>query len=286
MPHSRLHHSGFAIRPFLAVLACALALGACSSKDKDLAPDDTVTVPVDQLYNEAKQALADKEYKKAVEKFETVEQQHPYSKWATNAQVMAAYTNYKQEEYDAAVALLERFVRMHPGNELTPYAYYLIGLCYYEQISDVGREQSMTSAARKALNDVVQRFPESEYARDAKLKLDLVTDHLAGKEMSVGRYYLKRGEVLSAINRFKYVVENYQTTTHVPEALHRLVEAYLSLGIEEEARRYAAVLGYNYPDSIWYRDSYRMLVGAPEGGSASDSPEQTKSFWKKWLPDL
>lgn len=270
---------------FLTVLlGVALLVSACSHKDEE--DDGTTTTPVDVLYNEAKDALAEKRYKDAVEKFEAVEQQHPYSEWATRAQVMAAYTNYRQEEYDSAIAILERFVRMHPGNDNVAYAHYLLALCYYEQISDVGREQSMTEQARKSLHEVVQRYPESDYARDAKIKLDLATDHLAGKEMEVGRYYLKKGELLSAINRFKFVVDNYQTTTHTPEALHRLTEAYLSMGIEEEAKKYAAVLGYNYPDSVWYRDSYRLLAPAAdvEKNLGKRGKKDTKKFWQDWLP--
>lgn len=282
------------LRSFLYFRSCALVLcmglflAACSGDKKDEDELESVTVPVDQLYNEAKAALEDKKYKVAVEKFEAVEQQHPYSEWATRAQVMAGYTNYRQEEYDGAIAILDRFVRMHPGNENVAYAYYLIALCYYEQISDVGREQSMTAEAQRTLLDVVRRFPDTEYARDARIKLDLVIDHLAGKEMEVGRYYLERGDVLAAINRFKYVVDHYQTTTHTPEALHRLTEGYMALGVDDEARKYAAVLGYNYSDSEWYQDSYRLLV--PEAAAALDAQgtttEDNRAFWKRWLPNL
>lgn len=267
------HH--FRLPLFLAVL---LPLAACSGNDKET--DEEPAAPVEQLYTEGRDAMDAKRYKVAVEKFEAVEQQHPYSEWATRAQIMAAYANYQQEEYDSAIAILERFVRMHPGNENTAYAYYLTALCYYEQISDVGREQSVTQQAQRALLEVVRRFPDTEYARSAKLKLDLATDHLAGKEMEVGRYYLQRGEILAAINRFKYVVDNYQTTTHTPEALHRLTEAYLTLGVAEEARKYAAVLGYNYPDSEWYRDSYRLLT--PKAAQ-NDHPGDTRRFWQRWL---
>lgn len=266
------------------MLLCGLCLVAACASDEDLA-DENANVPVEILYNDAKDALATKDYKTAVEKFEAVEQQYPYSEWATRAQVMAAYTNYKHEEYDSAIGILEQFVRTHPGSEDIAYAYYLLSLCYYEQISDVGREQSMTEEALKSLNEVIKRFPDSDYARDAKLKLDLANDHLAGKEMSVGRYYLERGDLLAAINRFKFVVDNYQTTTHTPEALHRLTEAYLALGVPEEAQKYAAVLGYNYPNSIWYKDSYRLL--APKGENMEAiSEKDTRSFWQRWVPQL
>lgn len=269
---------------FFVTTCLVLSLAACSNSNDLDSLDEGVTIPVDQLYNEGKDAFDTKDYKRAVERFEQVEQQHPYSEWATRSQIMAAYANYQMEEYDSAIAILDRFTRMHPGNENIAYAYYLISLCYYEQISDVGRDQSMTQSAQRSLTEVVRRFPNSEYARSAKLKLDLVTDHLAGKEMEVGRYYLERGDVLAAINRFRFVVDNFQTTTHVPEALHRLTEAYLSLGIDAEAKKYAAVLGYNYPDSEWYSDSYRMLVKDEAEDKKPASDEETRSFWQRWLP--
>ena len=173
---------------------------------------------------------------------------------------MSAYSSYEAQDYDAAISSLDHFVKLYPNNELTPYAYYLTAICYYEQISDVGRDQKITEQALAALREVVRRFPDTEYARDAKIKEDLTLDHLAGKEMQIGRYYLKRDDTLAAINRFRNVVENYQTTSHVPEALHRLVEAYLKLGIKAEAMKYAAVLGANYPSSSWYRDSYKLMT--------------------------
>jgi outer membrane protein assembly factor BamD len=156
---------------------------------------------------------------------------------------------------------LERFTKLYPNNESTPYAYYIIALCYYEQISDVGRDQKITEQSMQALREVIRRFPDSEYARDARIKLDLTQDHLAGKEMEIGRYYLRHDDYIAAINRFRFVVENYQTTSHVPEALHRLVECYLKLGVKDEATRYAAVLGNNFPGSVWYRDSYKLMTG-------------------------
>src|SRR5690606_18579559 len=187
--------------------------------------------------------------------------QHPYSVWARRATLMSAYAHYKVNEYDDAILTAQRYISLHPGSKETAYAYYLVALCYYEQISDVGRDQKMTQDALASLLALVQRYPQSEYARDARIKLDLTMDHLAGKEMEIGRYYLKRHDYIAAINRFRVVVERYQTTTHVPEALHRLVEAYLSLGIKPEAQTAAAVLGYNYPGSNWYQDSYSLLAG-------------------------
>lgn len=260
-------------RYYLLMLgASALLLSACGSSDTDTPTAASVEV----LYNEAKDKLDSKDYKDSIKAFEEVERQHPDSDWANRAQIMAGYAAYRSGDYIQAIAALERFVKMHPGHEMAPYAYYLIALSSYEQISDVGRDQKMTEEALQALTEVVKRFPDTEYARDAKLKLDLTYDHLAGKEMQVGRYYLKRDEYLSAINRFRYVVENYQTTSHVPEALHRLVECYLKLGVEAEARKYAAVLGANFPDSVWYRDSYRLVEEKKSGGKAS--------WWEGFVP--
>lgn len=244
-----------------AMAALMLLLCACSggpAKD-DTPPPEAMEI----LYNKAYGSLAEGKYKEAVKGFQEVERQHPYSEWATRAQVMAAYSAYRGTDYDNATAILERFVKLHPTSDSTPYAFYLTALCYYEQISDVGRDQKMTELALKSLDEVVKRFPDTEYARDAKLKLDLTYDHLAGKEMQVGRYYLKRNEYLAAINRFKLVVDKYQTTSHTAEALHRLVECYLALGITDEAQKYAAVLGANFPSSRWYEDSYALMNGKP-----------------------
>ena len=259
---------------FLPVLLL-LALAACSG-DEEAADANAPQSSPEQLYNEAR-ALVDKDSnREAIKAFEEVERQFPASPLATDSQVMAAYSAYKLDEYDQAISILERFVKLYPTDESTPYAYYLIALCYYEQISDVARDQKATQQATEALRDVVRRFPDSEYARDAKIKLDLTEDHLAGKEMDVGRYYLSRGDTLAAINRFRHVVENFQTTSHVPEALHRLVETYMTLGVKEEAQRYASVLGHNFPDSIWYRDSYKLMTGATPNMPA---PEEESSWW-------
>ena len=241
------------------VLAGALALGiaACSGDDEQL---EYVERPVETIYNVALDKLADKNYRDAALYFDEVERQHPYSVWARRSMLMSAYSYYQSNKYEEAINSAQRFLSLHPGNSDAPYAYYLIAISYYEQISDVGRDQDMTVKAMQSLNEVVRRYPQTEYARDARLKIDMTRDHLAGKEMDVGRYYLKRGQLISAINRFRNVVEQYQTTSHVPEALHRLTEAYLTLGIIDEAQTAAAVLGYNYPGSQWYQDSYRLLV--------------------------
>lgn len=245
----------------LLLLACAagaLSLTACSGNDK-LDPKKMEDRPVESLYNDAASALDDEDYRAAVILFEEVERQHPYSQWATQSQLMAGYAYYKAARYDEALIALDRFIELHPGNESIDYAHYLKALCYYEQISDVARDQAMTTEALNALDTLIRRFPDSRYARDANLKRDLTLDHLAGKEMEIGRYYLNRRQVNAALGRFTAVVRDYQTTSHIPEALHRLVESYLMLGLEDQAVRVAAVLGHNYPGSSWYQDSYKLL---------------------------
>ena len=232
--------------------------------------------------------MAAEDYGKASELFLEVERQHPYSVWATKAQLMGAYSFYARGKYDDAVLALDRFIQLHPGDRDIGYAYYLKGLSYYEQISDVGRDQRMTELALQSLTDVVRRFPESKYARDAQLKIDLTRDHLAGKEMAVGRFYLRRGEYLAAINRFRTVIEKYQSTTHTPEALHRLAEAYTALGIKPEAKQEAAVLGYNFPGSEWYVDSYQLVKGVVvrdvDGDGVADPVDEKPSFFQRLWP--
>ncbi len=232
-----------------------MTLAGCSSSVKD----EQVQEDVETLYNRAAQALDQKDYQVAAKNFQEVERQHPYSQWATQAQLMAAYASYKDQRYDEAVLALDRFIELHPGNESIDYAYYLKALSFYEQISDVARDQQMTDLATEALDTLISRFPDSKYSRDAVLKRDLTNDHLAGKEMEIGRYYLNRGHTNAAINRFRTVIEKYETTTHTAEALHRLVEAYLTLGLPYEATQVAAVLGYNYPGSDWYKRSFELL---------------------------
>jgi outer membrane protein assembly factor BamD len=257
-------------RRLLGALAVAATLaGAACSSDQD----EYVERPPEELYNEAFQAMLDERYPVAAKNFEEVERQHPYSAWATQAQLMAAYAYYQDNRYDNAIEALDNFIRDHPGNPKVAYAYYLKALCYYERIADVGRDQKMTEDALQALTEVVNRFPNTDYARDARLKLDLTRDHLAGKEMDIGRYYLDRGQYLAAINRFRRVIEMFQTTTHVPEALHRLTECYLALGITDEAQTAAAVLGYNYPGSEWYEDSYALLA------EVHLQPEEKEGSW-------
>ncbi len=233
-----------------------LVLAACAAEEKPY-----VEEPVDKLYNRAVDLANQGSWEGAAKTFDEVERQHPYSTWATKAQIMAAYSWYQRNSYDDAIAAADRFLQLHPGHKDSAYAYYLKAISYYEQIADVARDQGTTQKALDALNDVVQRFPTSEYARDARLKIDLTRDHLAGKEMTIGRYYQRQGQHIAAINRFKTVVEKFQTTTHVPEALHRITESYLALGVIDEAQNSAAVLGHNYPGSEWYVDTYAMLTG-------------------------
>ncbi len=265
--------------PYLVCAVLALSLPACSSDDKDL--NAQVETPVEELYNNAQAALKAKEYDEATRLFEEVERQHPYSQWATKAQLMAAYSAYEGDNYDDAILALDRFIELHPGSGDIDYAYYLKALAYYEQISDVARDQGITQQALEAFNTLVQRFPDSKYTRDAKMKMDLTNDHLAGKQMEIGRYYLNRGETNAAINRFRMVVKDYQTTTHTPEALHRLVECYLSLGLHTEAERVAAVLGYNYPGSSWYQDTYKIIDPARR-----NEVFEGRSTWDKTIDSL
>ena len=244
----------------LAVAGLCLMLAACSLFGGEEEPQ-YVERPVQDLYNAAMNAMLVGDNFEAARLFDEVERQHPYSTWAAKAQLMAAFANYQSNKYDETINALDRFIQLHPGHKDIAYAHYLRAISYYEQISDVGRDQKMTRLALLALEEVVRRFPESRYARDASLKLDLARDHLAGKHMEIGRFYLKKGEYLAAINRFRTVIKDYQTTTHVPEAMLRLVESYLALGVTEEAQATAAVLGYNYPGSPWYADSYVLLTG-------------------------
>ncbi|MBL4864257.1 MAG: outer membrane protein assembly factor BamD [Rhodobiaceae bacterium] len=243
----------------VVVLGATLVLGACSSnEDAEIAYEER---PVEQIYTKALDFLNAGKFRQAAAEFDEVERQHPYSQWARRSMLMASYCYYETNDYDSAILAAQRFLALHPGNKDAAYAYYLMGISFYEQISDVGRDQKMTQNALATLAEIVRRFPTTEYARDARLKIDLTIDHLAGKEMEIGRYYLNQHSYVAAVNRFRVVIVNYQTTTHVPEALHRLTEAYLSLGIVTEAQTSAAILGYNFPGSSWYQDSYDLLAG-------------------------
>lgn len=257
----------------MVFILTVLMLGACSSDDEN----QYVEEPVNTLYNQAQDLMDEGSYKTAARKFDEVERQHPYSKWATRAQMMAGYAYYQANEYDDAVLALDRFIQLHPSHKDVAYAYYLKALCYYEQISTVDRDQEMTENATKTLNTLITRFPDSKYARDASVKLDLTFDHLAGKEMAIGRYYQGQGQHLAALNRFKKVIEQYQTTTHVPEALLRLTESYLAIGLREEAQKIASVLGHNFPGSEWYIDAYQLVEGVVIREEDIDDP-----WYKIW----
>jgi len=262
----------------LALAVMAAGVTACAgSRDRENV--QYVEEPATRLYNRGADALDSGRYPRALQFFEEVERQHPYSSWARRAMLMEAYTHYQAQQYDDSIEDAQRFISLHPGNESAPYAYYLIAICQFERILDVGRDQGTTERALGALNDVVRRYPDTAYARDARLKLDMVYDQLAGKEMTIGRFYLERDQHLAAINRFRLVIENenYQRTTHTPEALHRLVEAYLSVGMTEEAQRMGAVLGHNYPGSEWYQRSYALMT--QQGVAPVEVEEAERRGW-------
>ena len=246
----------------LAAVAATLPLTAgCSMFGGRAGEAETAYVArdVESLYTAAKDRLDRGDARIAAALFDEVERQHPYSPWARRAQLMSAFSYYIQRDYTKAIESAQRFLSIHPGNKDAPYAYYLIALSYYEQIADVERDQSITEQALTALNDIQRRYPNTQYAADARLKADLVNDHLAGKEMEVGRYYERAGQWLAAQLRFQKVVATYQTTSHAPEALYRLTETSLALGIPAEAKKYAAVLGANYPGSEWYEKAYQLV---------------------------
>ena len=248
-------------RTALVLPLAAIALTGCSMFGGNRAGTDTAYIArdVESLYTEAKERLDRGDTKIAAALFDEVERQHPYSPWARRAQLMGAFANYVQKDYNKAIEGAQRFLSIHPGNKDAPYAYYLIALSYYEQISDVERDQSTTEQALTALQEVQRRYPNTRYAADARLKVDLVNDHLAGKEMEIGRYYERAGRWLAAQIRFQNVIENYQSTSHTPEALYRLTETSLQLGLPNEAKKYSAVLGANYPGNEWYEKAYTLI---------------------------
>jgi len=242
------------------ILASAVIVTAAGcSRDRSGSDTGYVARDVNTLYALAKQRLDEGDYEQAAKLFDEVERQHPYSVWARRAQLMSAFSYYIAGKYNEAISSAQRFLTIHPGNKDAPYAHYLVAMSYYEQIEDVTRDQRTTQQALDSFGELVRRYPQSRYASDARLKMDLLNDHLAGKEMEIGRFYERSGRWLAANLRFRKVVEQYQTTSHTPEALHRLVETYLALGIPEEAVEAAAVLGANYPGSKWYRRSYELI---------------------------
>lgn len=245
------------LHTILIALLLTLLVGCSTTKDNTLSIENKDSPEV--LYQKGVTALKKRDLRKAAAYFGQVAYEFPYHKWSNKAEVMEIYSNYLMTEYDTVIESAEQYVKLHPASSDVPYVLYLKALSYYEQIDIPLREQESTVNSKQALIDVIKRFPKSPYAKDARVKLDLVNDHLAANEMVIGRYYLNNGSILSAINRFKTVVDEYSRTTHVQEALYRLVEAYTFLGIPKEAQRNAAVLGYNYPTSNWYAKSYNIL---------------------------
>ena len=258
-----------AFRTALAAGA-ALAATACAGNREEVA---YVERPVETIYNEALVRLDRNNWDQAAAQFDEVQRQHPYSPWAQRAMLMSAYAHYRSRDYEKAISSAQEYISLHPGGDGAPYAYYLLAICQFDQIIDVGRDQARSDLALLALNEVTARFPESDYARDASLKTDMVMDQLAGKEMEVGRYNLSKRNFTGAINRFKTVVTQYQTTRHVEEALARLTEAYMAIGIVGEAQTAAAVLGHNFPDSPWYKNAYALVKS---GGS---EPREDQGSW-------
>ncbi|KJS37235.1 MAG: transporter [Hyphomonas sp. BRH_c22] len=263
------------LRPSLLILACIVAVSGCQSANKRKQELAYIERPVEQLYNQGAQELDKRNFDRAILLFNEVERQHPYSEWARKSMVMTAYASYQARDYDEAIAGAQRYLSLHPGGSEADYAYYLIAVSYFDQIVDIGRDQRTTELALSALQDVTRRFPNSSYARDASLKIDMVNDQLAGKEMEIGRWYLRSNQTLAAVNRFKKVVTTYDTTSHTPEALHRLVESYLTLGLRDQALAAGATLGYNYPGSDWYKMSYRLLTKEGLDPEADSAPRRT-----------
>jgi outer membrane protein assembly factor BamD len=243
----------------LALGVSVSMLAGCATAGGKKGDTRYVARDVNTLYNAAKGKLDNKQYEVAAALFDEVERQHPYSPWARRAQLMSAFSYYMGNKYTESISSSRRFLSIHPGNKDAAYAYYLIALSYYEQISDVTRDQKVTQQALAALGEVQRRFPTTRYASDAGLKVDLVNDHLAGKEMEIGRFYERRALWLAANLRFRAVADKYQTTTHAPEALFRLTESYLAMGVPDEAKKAAAVLGANYPGSKWYSRAYALM---------------------------
>jgi outer membrane protein assembly factor BamD len=278
----RSDHRLRALAGALALAFAMTSLMGCSyfHKDEDYVPD----TPADKLYNEGLFLLNNKQdYKEAAKKFDAVDRENPYSDWARKALLMSAYSYYQAQEYTDCISSAQRYVALHPGSPDAAYAQYLIGSSYYDQILDVSRDQGRADKAIRALEEVVRKYPESEYATGAKKKIDMARDQLAGKEMEIGRFYMNKRDFIGAINRFKVVVTQYQTTRHVEEALERLTEAYIALGIIDEAQTAAAVLGHNFPDSPWYHDAYNLVKRS--GGEPNENKESwiSRSFKKMGL---
>jgi outer membrane protein assembly factor BamD len=265
----RFHGAGFGCYLALAAVALALPLAGCASDDKNFIAADE---PADKLYNEGLTLLNRKDYSDAAKKFEEVDRQHPYSEWARKSLLMSAFAYYSEQKHDETIQAARRYVAMHPGSPDAAYAQYLMASSYFDRIPDITRDQAATERAMRSLEEVVRKYPDTEYAESARRKLEIARDQLAGKEMLIGRYYMEQRNFTGAINRFKSVVTQYQTTRHVEEALMRLSESYMALGIVNEAQTAAAVLGHNFPSSSWYRDAYKLV----ESGGV---PQENKDSW-------
>ncbi|MGQ4273143.1 outer membrane protein assembly factor BamD [Terrihabitans sp. B22-R8] len=269
--------SGGARRAVLTTLAVALAFsaGACSTfggskKDEVIVYSDD---PPDKLYNEGLFNLNQNKFEQASKKFNELDKQHPYTEYGRKAGLLETYAQYKQGNYDESAASAKRYVTLHPSSPDAPYAQFLLGMSYYNKIPDVTRDQTRTQQALEALEDVIRKYPDSEYAEPARQRIQVARDQLAGKEMEIGRFYLKERNYVGAVNRFKTVVTVHQTTRHVEEALARLAEAYMALGIVGEAQTAAAVLGHNFPQSQWYKDTYALM------SSKGMRPREDKGSW-------
>lgn len=252
-----------AVRLIAAALVISPLLAACAGGGGVKKDTRYVARDVNTLYRAAQDRLDRGQYKLAAALFDEVERQHPYSPWARRAQLMSAFSYYAAKDYTESIQSAQRFLAIHPGNKDAPYAYYLIALDYYEQITDVTRDQKITQQALAALGELTRRYPNTRYAADARLKIDLVNDHLAGKEMEIGRFYQRRSQWLAAAARFREVIDQYQTTTHTPEALMRLTESYLAIGMRDEAKKSAAVLGANYRGTKWYSRAFELMQKHP-----------------------
>mgnify|MGYP001424213031 CR=1 FL=1 len=275
MPNS----NSFFSNVFAVLLSITLFFSACSS-NQDSDKLEQIDLPVDSLYNEALDSVYSGNPKEAASLFEEVERQHPYSSWAVKAQIMAAWAYYEANDYPRALSTLERFIELYPAHEDTEYAYYLRALCYYEQIVDVERDAAMTKRSMDAFSELLRRFPDGVYAQDGQLKRDLASSNLAGKEMAVGRFYLRQGYIAAAINRFQNVTKNYQTSNQIPEALYRLTVAYSMMNLNEEAERSLKVAQYNFPNSVW-TEKIEALMGVAESDDASEGQDLVESIFSR-----
>jgi outer membrane protein assembly factor BamD len=263
-----------------ALLAAAVAVSGCATFKKPRKTDlSYVERPVDLLYSTGADKLDRGDWNASVDYFREVERQHPYSEWSRRAILMTAFAHYQSGNYPEAIGDTDRFLQLYPGNASAAYAYYLKSVCYFEQIIDVGRDQAATEQALSALREVVRRYPRSSYATDARLKIDMVNDQLAGKEMTIGRFYERSNQPIAAMGRYKTVLDRYQTTSHTPEALYRMVELDLTLGLMQDAQRNAAVLGANFPGDRWYSDAYKLMTS--KGLRPSVEPKAKKSLPEK-----